>query len=181
LAAGLLAAAFVGTAATATRLAPPRGHVAGFPQSTTVSIPAGGDAMISSSTLPPQTKQATINIAPVAGESPDGLKQLATVLATEPVRSKRVLTCVVLYEVLRQVPDFSVDDDFSDPVLGLLLLHACVEIALTINANPATGALASLASACSRTDKAVPLKLRHTGGPYQAHLHGSTRKPSARA
>ncbi len=183
-AAGLLAVTSVGAAtpATATRLASPQAHAANFPQSITVGVPAGGDATITSSVLPPQTTQATVVLAPVGGETADSLKQLTTVLAAEPSKAKRVLTCVFIYAALRGLlPEFSLDDDFVDPVLGALLLHACVEIAVSIGANPATGARASLASMCSRRDKSVPLKLTHTAAGYHAHLQGRTHKPSGRS
>ena len=175
---GLLAGAIVGGAAAANAklLAAPRAHAANFPQSTTVSVPAGGDAMVTSSALPPQTKQATVDLEPVTSGA--ALQGLATVLATLPTRGKRVLTCVLLYAALPDIAQFIEDADFADPVLGLLLLHACVQMALSIGAGQATGALASLASACARADRSVSLKLTHTASGYHAHLHGKTRRPS---
>ena len=148
-----------------------------FPQSINQTIPSGGEAWATSSTLPPTATSATITVTPSSPADNSFFGGLTTILAATPSRSTRLLTCLTLYSFVQSYFGGMEDEELSDPSLQLLLLRACLTIAFNL---PQTqhGALAAsqAATACPRKSFAVGMRVTSSGGQYHVHVKGTTRR-----
>ena len=154
-----------------------------FPQSINQTIPSGGEAWATSSTLPPTATSATITVTPSSAADDAAFAGLTSVLAATPSASTRLLTCIALYAFVQAwYGDFE-DEELSDPSLQLLLLKACLTIAFNISQQPQHGARAAAQApaACPQKNVAVAMKVTSSGGTYHVHVKGATRRPRGRS
>jgi len=169
----LVAIALVATVAAAPRAGAargPRAHAAGFPSAIDVTIPPGGDAQVTSPTLPPSATSVTVTATPTAGTSAGAFAGLAEVLAPLGSFKQRFLACIAFYTYPLPGEDLSFAQ--SNSVLGLLFLNACIEVAREVSV-PAKAVDA--AAGCRQAGRTVPAKLTRVGGQYHLKVNGRSR------
>jgi len=173
LAFSLVAIALVATVASAPGAGAargPRAHTAGFPSSINVTIPPGGDAQVTSPTLPPSATSVTVTATPTDGTSASGFAGLTTVLAPLGSFKQRFLACISFYAFPLGVGETSFAE--SNSVIGLLFLSACIEVARELSV-PAKAVDA--AAGCRQVGRSVPAKLTRVGGRYRIKVNGMAR------
>lgn len=148
----------------------PAAHAAGFPSSINVTIPAGGDAQVTSPTLPPTATSLTVTATPAAGTSASAFASLAEVLAPLGSFKQRFLACLAIYAY--PLPGESASFAESGSVLGLLFLNACIELAREVSAPRQAR---DAAAACRQLGRIVPAKLTRVGGRYKIRVNGVAR------
>ncbi|HEU4701641.1 MAG TPA: hypothetical protein VFS37_04095 [Conexibacter sp.] len=178
-----LRAAVVCTALVATLLAAPAAH-ANFPASIETTVAPGGNATVSSPTLPPDMRSATVDVAPATPQDPF-FDDMQVVLSTLPTPGKRLLACIGLYVNVAHGIDESVELQFPEKVhpLAVLLLSACLELAAQIDrARQAGTARASTAvAACARAGTQIGARFTRVGrGRWKATIDGTTGPLRAR-
>jgi hypothetical protein len=158
----------------------PVAHASSFPSSINVTVPAGGEAQVTSPTLPAGAQQATITVDPETGTTAEAFAGLAEVLAPLGSLKSRFLGCVFLYE---SIPYSEGAMDFVEysQTLALLFLNACVQIAVQLSAPPGTQKAAAAAAACGQTGRGVPVKVSRVGGRYRIQVKGMTTKPKSKS
>ena len=168
------------TALSAALLVAPAAR-ASFPSSIETTVVPGGNATVSSPTLPPDMRSATVDVVPAGGGDDAFFGDMRVVLSTLPTPGKRLLACIGLYVNVAHGIDESVDLQFPEQVhpLALLLLSACLEMAAQIDrAGQASGAAASAAAAtCARVGTQVGATFTRVGrGRYKATIAGTTTR-----
>jgi hypothetical protein len=159
----------------------PVAHASGFPSSINVTVPAGGEAQVTSPTLPASAQQATITVEPEAGTTADALAGLTEVLAPLGSLKARVLGCVYLYASI-PISEAALDFVEYSPTLALLFLNACVQIAVQLSVPPgAQKAAAATGAACKQAGRGVAVKVSRVGGRYRIQVKGMTAKPKSRS
>jgi len=158
----------------------PAAH-ASFPSSIETTVAPGGNATVSSPTLPPDMRSATVDVVPVGSGSNDFFDSMQVVLSTLPTPGKRLLACIGLYINVAHGIDESVDLQFPEQVhpLAVLLLSACLELAAQIDrAGQASGAAAfAAAGTCARVGTQVGATFTRAGrGRYKATIDGTTTR-----
>ena len=159
----------------------PRAHASSFPSSVNVTVPAGGEAQVTSPTLPPTAAQATITVTPEPGTTAAAFSELAEELATLGSLKSRVVACVFLYQ---SIPFSEEGMDFveSSQTLALMFLGACVQIAVNLSAPTGTHkAVEAAAAGCRQTGRVVAAKVSKIGGRYRIQVKGMTAKPNSKS
>ena len=154
---------------------------ANFPSSIETTVAPGGNATVSSPTLPPDMRSATVDVAPAGPGDDPFFQDMRIVLSTLPTPGKRLLACIGLYIDVAHGIDESVDLHFPEQVhpLAVLLLSACLEMAAQVDrARQASGAAASAAAAmCARVGTQVGATFTRVGrGRYKATIDGTTTR-----
>jgi len=166
---------------SATTRTGPVAHASSFPSSIDVTVPAGGEAQVTSPTLPPGAQKATITVAPEPGTTGAALAGLTEVLAPLGSLKSRFLFCVFLYEY---IPSSEAGMDFVEynQTLALLFLNACVQTAVQLSAPSSTQKAADAAAAtCTQAGRSVPAKVSQVGGRYRIQVKGMTAKPKSKS
>ena len=148
----------------------PHAHAAGFPSSINVTIPPGGDAQVTSPTLPPTATAVTVTATPTAGTSAGAFAGLAEILAPLGSFKQRFLACIAFYTYPLPGEDLSFAQ--SNSVLGLLFLNACIEVAREVSVPQKA---ADAAAGCRQVGRSVPAKLTKVGGQYHLRVSGTAR------
>ena len=166
-------------------LAPAAAH-ANFPSSIETTVAPGGNATVSSPTLPPTMRSATVDVAPVSSADEQFFEDMQVVLSLQPSPGKRLLMCIGLYINVAHGIDESAELQFPETVhpLAVLLLSACLEQAAQIDralqAQRAASATAA-AAACKRVATQVAATYMRVGrGTYTATIDGRLAKLKAR-
>jgi hypothetical protein len=154
---------------------------ANFPSSIETTVAPGGNATVSSPTLPPDMRSATVDVVPADTDDAGFFGDMRVVLSTLPTPGKRLLACIGLYIDIAHGIDESVELQFPEQVhpLATLLLSACLEMAAQIDrARQASGAAASGAAAtCARVGTQVGATFTRVGrGRYKATIDGTTTR-----
>ncbi len=173
-----------GVALLATLVLAPAAH-ATFPSSIETTVTPGGNATISSPSLPPAMRSATVDIAPARPADEQFFENMQVVLSTQPTPGKRLLTCIGLYITVAHGIDESVELQFPENVhpLAVLLLSACLEMAAQIDRaqQAQTSGAASAAAACKRIGTQIGASFTRVGrGTYRATISGRPAKLRAR-
>jgi hypothetical protein len=159
----------------------PVAHASSFPSSIDVTVPAGGEAQVTSPTLPAGATQATITVTPEPGTTAAAFSELTEALATLGSLKSRVVACVFLYESI-PISDAAMDFVEYNQTLALLFLNACVQIAVQLSGPPSTKKAADAAAAtCKQTGRAVAAKVSKLGGRYRLQVKGMTAKPKSKS
>jgi len=159
----------------------PVAHASSFPSSINVTVPAGGEAQVTSPTLPPGAPQATITVTPEPGTTAAAFAELTEALATLGSLKSRVVACVFLYEYI-PLSEAGMDFVEYNQTLALLFLNVCVQIAVQLSAPPSTQKAADAAAAtCKQAGRAVPAKVSQIGGRYRIQVKGKTAKPKSKS
>jgi len=162
---------------SASTRAGPVAHASGFPSSINVTVPAGGEAQVTSPTLPPTAAQATVTVTPEPGTTAAAFSDLTEALATLGSLKSRVVACVFLYESI-PISEEALDFVEDSPTLALLFLNACVQIAVQLSGPSSTQKAADAAAAtCRQAGRAVAAKVTQVGGRYRIQVKGMTAKP----
>jgi hypothetical protein len=158
----------------------PVAHASSWPSSINVTVPAGGQAQVTSPTLPPGAPQATITVTPEPGTTAEVFAQLTEVLAPLGSLKSRVLGCIFLYQA---IPFIEAGADFVEysQTLRVLFLGACLQIAVQLSAPPGNQKAADAAAACKQAGRAVPVKVSQVGGRYRIQVKGMTTKPKSKS
>jgi hypothetical protein len=162
----------------------PTAH-ASLPSSIETTVAPGGNATISSPTLPPTMRSATVDIAPARPADEEFFDNMQVVLSTQPTPGKRLLTCIGLYINVAHGIDESVELQFPENVhpLAVLLLSACLELAAQIDRaqQARTSDAASAAAMCRRVGTQIGATFTRVGrGRYRATIDGTPTKLKAR-
>jgi hypothetical protein len=171
-----------GLALLAALLVVPAAH-ANFPSSIEATVAPGGNATVSSPTLPPSMRSATVDVAPAGASDETFFENMQVVLSTQPSPGKRLLMCIGLYINVAHGIDESVELQFPEQVhpLAVLLLSACLEMAAQIDraaqqslapSVPATSA----AARCRRVGTQIGATFMRVGSKYRATIDGTTAK-----
>jgi hypothetical protein len=179
-----LRAAVACVALLAVLLVAPAAH-AGFPSSIETTVGPGGNATVSSPTLPPDMRSATVDVAPVSSADEQFFENMQVVLSTQPSPGKRLLMCIGLYINVAHGIDESVELQFPEQVhpLAVLLLSACLEMAAQIDRarQAGTAGARSAAATCARVGTQIGATFTRVGrGKYKATIAGRTAKLRAR-
>lgn len=158
---------------------------ANFPASIETTVGPGGNATVSSPTLPPDMRSATVDVAPAASHDAAFFNDMQVVLSTLPTPGKRLLACIGLYVNVAHGIDESVELQFPETVhpLAVLLLSACLEMAAQIDRARQAGTTraSSAASACARVGTQIGATFTRVGRDrYKATIDGTTAKLRAR-
>jgi len=163
-----------------------------FNSSVSVGLPAGGTAQITSPSLDPSIKKATIDLTTPLSDQP-GFSVVATTLLQQPTRTGRFLTCLVMVqdqlstELLDAAADSSDLRDYEAEAPSLLLVRLvfCLRIAELIAQvqaeQPArSGRLGS--ASCGQGPVGLKEKVSKSGGTYHLTAKGTlnTRKKNAK-
>jgi hypothetical protein len=156
-----------------------------LPSSIETTVAPGGNATVSSPTLPPGMRSATIDVAPVSSADEQFFENMQVVLSLQPSPGKRLLMCIGLYINVAHGIDESVELQFPEQVhpLAVLLLSACLEQAAAIDRaqQARTSGAASAAAACKRVATQVGATYTRVGrGKYTATIDGRPTKLKAR-
>lgn len=148
-------------------------------------MPPGGNATVSSPTLPPDMRSATVDVVPAPGAGDDLLDNLQVVLSTQPTPGKRLLMCIGLYVNVAHGIDESAELQFPEQVhpLAVLLLSACLHMAAEIDRARQAGTTraSAAAAACARVGTQVGATFTRVGrGRYRATVDGTTARLRAR-
>lgn len=154
---------------------------ANFPSSIETTVAPGGNATVSSPTLPPDMRSATVDIAPAGSGDDPFFQDMRVVLSTLPTPGKRLLACIGLYVNVAHGIDESVDLQFPEQVhpLAVLLLSACLEMAAQIDRARQAGTTraSGAAAACARVGTQVGATFTRVGrGKYKATIDGTTTR-----
>ena len=108
---------------------------ANLPSSIETTVVPGGNASISSPTLPPDMRSANVDVTPVSVSDELFFENMQVVLSLQPSPGKRLLMCIGLYINVAHGIDESVELQFPEKVhpLAVLLLSACLEQAAVID------------------------------------------------
>ena len=155
-----------------------------FPQSTEVTVPAGGEGTVTSSPLPATATAATITVTPSSPADTQLFDSLTETLSTATSPKARVLTCVFIYAALKLIyleapPSYTE----SDPSLQLLFLQACLELAFKVSQPPQGGtrAASDASAACPQRNLGVGMRVSGSAGHYVVHVAGSAHKAARRS
>jgi hypothetical protein len=157
-----------------------------LPSSIETTVSPGGNATISSPTLTPDMRSATVDIAPAKPADEQFFENMQVVLSLQPTPGKRLLMCIGLYINVAHGIDESVELQFPEQVhpLAVLLLSACLEQAAQIdraNQQAGTSGASAAAAACARVGTQIGATFRRAGrGRYTATIDGRTAKLRAR-
>jgi hypothetical protein len=169
----------LGTALIWALVAVPAAH-ASFPASIETTVAPGGNATISSPTLSPSMKSATVDVVPAGPDDVPFFRDMQVVLSLQPSPGKRLLTCIGLYINIAHGIDESVDLQFPEQVhpLAVLLLSACLELAAQIDraAQKPPQAASSAAAKCNRLGTQIGATFTRVGSQYTATIDGSPAK-----
>lgn len=154
---------------------------ASFPSSIEATVAPGGNAAISSPTLDPAMKSATVDIAPAQPADEQFFDNMQVVLSLQPSPGKRLLMCIGLYINVAHGIDESVELQFPQQVhpLAVLLLSACLEMAAQLDRAAAQRARAdagAAAAACSRLATQVSATFTRVGRNYKATIDGTATR-----
>jgi hypothetical protein len=168
----------------ATLLLAPVAH-ANLPSSVETTVAPGGNATISSPTLPADMRSATVDVAPATPADEPFLESMQVVLSSMPTPGKRLLMCIGLYVNVAHGIDESVELQFPEQVhpLAVLLLSACLEMAAQIDRARQAGTTraSAAATACARVGTQIGATFTRVGrGRYKATIDGTTAKLRAR-
>ena len=158
--------------------ADPKARVADFNSSITATVPPGGNATVTSPTLPADAERAKITIKPAKSEDEQLFEGLQAVLADAPTKGARILTCVFLAYAPQDGP---LDFQEKDPTIAGLFFLACVRMALELKSQQGTGAAAAVSSLCERRRKAADAQITRSGSTYRMHVEGTSHKASRRS
>ena len=148
------------------------------PSSITGTVPDGGSLNVSSPTLPPNARTASITAEPADAGSAKFFGKLQKILAAGRNPRSRLITCVILYALATDaIPNDTVSFRGTDPSLAFLLLGACLEMARAINSAPPAARAA--AAGCPRNDLGAPGTITRTGRRYRLTVNATTRRASA--
>jgi hypothetical protein len=156
---------------------------ANLPASIEVPVAPGGNASVSSPTLPATMRSATVDIAPADADSSALIRDLGVVLSLQPTPGRRLLMCIGLYVTVAHAVEGAEILDFSQPVhpLASLMLSACLEQAAQIDrAMKQRQAGAAARGACPRVATQVPATFTRVGGKYRATIDGPVSRLSRR-
>lgn len=162
-------------------LTAPAAH-ANLPSSIETTVAPGGNASISSPTLPPTMRSANVDIAPTSSSDETFFENMQVVLSLQPSPGKRLLMCIGLYVNVAHGIDESVELQFPEQVhpLAVLLLSACLEQAAAIDraAKQASRPLAtaSAVAKCQRLATQVGATFTRVGSQYKATIEGTPTK-----
>jgi hypothetical protein len=165
-------------------LAPTAAH-ANLPSSIETTVAPGGNATVSSPTLPPTMRSATVDVVPVSSADEQFFENMQVVLSLQPSPGKRLLMCIGLYINVAHGIDETAELQFPETVhpLAVLLLSACLEQAAVIDRaqQARQSAAASAAGACKRVATQVAATFTRAGrGKYSATIDGRPAKLKAR-
>jgi hypothetical protein len=173
----------IGVAAVWVLLIVPAAH-ANFPASIDTTVAPGGNATISSPTLSPSMKSATVDVAPVSANAERFFQNMQVVLSVQPSPGKRLLMCIGLYVNVAHGIDDRVELQFAEQVnpLAVLLLSACLELAAQIDraAQHARQNAASAAARCKQMGTQIGATFTRVGSQYKAMIGGTPGKLKAR-
>jgi hypothetical protein len=173
----------IGVVAVLVLLVVPAAH-ANFPASIDTTVAPGGNATISSPTLSPSMKSATVDVAPVSANDEQFFQNMQVVLSLQPSPGKRLLMCIGLYVNVAHGIDESVELQFPEQVhpLAVLLLSACLELAAQIDraAQQAGHNATSAAAKCKRMGTQIGATFTRVGSQYTAVIDGTPGKLEAR-
>jgi hypothetical protein len=158
---------------------------ANFPSSIETTVGPGGNATVSSPTLPPDMRSATVDVAPATPADEQFFDNMQVVLSTQPTPGKRLLMCIGLYINVAHGIDESVELQFPEQVhpLAVLLLSACLEMAAQIDRAQKAGTTraSAAAAACARVGTQIGATFTRVGrGRYKATIDGRAAKLRAR-
>ena len=175
-----------GLASLAALLVLPAAAHANLPSSIEATVAPGGNATVSSPTLPPTLRSATVDVVPVSSADEQFFENMQVVLSLQPSPGKRLLTCIGLYINVAHGIDESAELQFPEKVhpLAVLLLSACLEQAAAIDRaqqQARTSGAATAAAACKRVATQVGATYTRVGrGKYTATIDGRPAKLRAR-
>lgn len=166
----------------------PAAH-AHFPSSIDTTVTPGGNATITSPTLDPSMRSATVDVVPTQDFGDKVLAKLQVVMAQTPSKRDRLMVCIGMYlgfsGGLAPSPTNFADDEGPGPLL-VLLTSACLRMAFGVDqarqqAPPATGTRAhSSAGSCRRSATQVPATFTKVGRLYRVHASGTTAPSNGR-
>ncbi len=155
---------------------------ANLPSSIETTVAPGGNATVSSPTLPRDMRSATVDIAPAEPADEPFFESMQVVLSLQPSPGKRLMMCIGLYINVAHGIDESVELQFPEQVhpLAVLLLSACLQMAAEIDRAGQAGT-ADASAACARVGTQVGATFTRVGrGRYRATIDGTTAKLRAR-
>jgi hypothetical protein len=161
----------------------------GCTESTTLTLPAGGEGQAVTDAIPANATQGSINQQPTASTDQQDFDKLVNTLVSDNPnlipprlnqRSKRILTCVfVSYGPLA----FNYGDENFPVALAhifqALALNACLKLVLSFPSGASDGAR-SASARCGRFDAAVAIQITHSRSGYSGVINGRTHRPSGR-
>jgi hypothetical protein len=162
---------------------------AGCTESTTLSVPGGGQAETSTDQIPASSTRGSINLQPEGPSDQVVFDNLVSTLTEDNPglippklnqRSKRILTCVFV-SYLPFTSDYPDDGGVAarGRFLQPLVLNACLELALSFPSAPAAADRASSASAkCPRFEAAVTLQITRSRTGYRAVISSKAHRTS---
>jgi hypothetical protein len=169
----------VGVALFVTLLVAPAAR-ASFPASIETTVVPGGNATVSSPSLSPSMKSATVDVAPARPSDESFFENMQVVLSAQTTPGKRLLTCIGLYINVAHGIDESVELQFPEQVhpLAVLLLSACLELAAQIDraAQQPRQATTSVAAKCRQLGTQIGATFTRVGSKYRATIHGKPAK-----
>jgi hypothetical protein len=153
---------------------------ANFPSSIEATVAPGGNATVSSPSLPASMRSASVDVAPVSSADEAFFDNMQVVLSLQPSPGKRLLMCIGLYINVAHGIDESVELQFPEQVhpLAVLLLSACLEAAAQIDRarqQAAQGASAA-AARCPQLATQVGATFMRVGSNYKAKIDGTPAK-----
>jgi hypothetical protein len=152
---------------------------ANFPSSIETTVSPGGNAKVSSPTLPPDMRSATVDVAPAGPGDDPFFQDMRIVLSTLPTPGKRLLACIGLYVNVAHEIDGEFNLQFPEQVhpLAALLLSACLEVAAQVDRARQAGTTraSTAATACARVGTQIGAQFTRVGrGRWKATIDGTT-------
>ena len=154
---------------------------ANFPSSITTTVPPGGYSSVTSPTLDPSMKSATVDVKPASAEDKAFFDDLQTVLSLAPSPGKRLMLCIGFYIAFGQDEEGEFAESFlvNPHPLAVALLLACLEMAGTIDRNNQAGASAA-GTPCGQQQTQVPATFTRVGKRWQIDLEGQITQSRAK-
>jgi hypothetical protein len=153
---------------------------ASFPSSIETTVVPGGNAAITSPTLDPAIRSATVDVAPASPADDQFFENMQVVLSLQPTPGKRLLMCIGLYINVAHGIDESVELQFPEQVhpLAVLLLSACLEQAAQLDraARQARLGATSAVQRCNKLATQVDATFTRVGRRYKATIDGTATK-----
>lgn len=151
---------------------------ANFPASVQTTVAPGGHATVSSPSLPPGMKAATVDVAPATPAEDPLFANLRVTLSSLPSPRSRLITCVSLYVAFTTREDRNGFASItSQPnFLAALVTAVCLEIAGEVNRAAAGQRATAAAAGCGRSGLQVPAVFTRVGRKYRVTT-GDTLSP----
>jgi hypothetical protein len=177
----------VGAVLFGTLLLVPAAH-ANFPSSLSTTVTPGGNSTVTSPTLSPSMKSATVDVVPPGPTDAELFRDMRVILSAQPTPGRRMVTCIEMTMGIGNSDDdayYTLTEATLSP-LSLLLMSACLHLAAEVNreqAKPKARATprAALAARCRQLKTQIGATYKRVGSKYTAKISGKRTRLKTRS